>query len=74
MIALLLTLLCCGIYKHFDFNESYFTIQLFFAPKIADAIILYMLQGIKNIKTFNHHLNHKCEFTMITGKTLRDNF
>ena len=22
----------------------------------------------------NHHLNHKCEFTIITGKTLRDHF
>ena len=32
-------------YEHFNFNESYFTIYLsihpFFAPKIADMIILY---------------------------------
>ena len=38
LIALLLTLLCSGIYERFDFNELYFA---FFAPKIADTIILY---------------------------------
>ena len=26
------------------------------------------------LKTFNHHFNHKCEITTITGKTLRDHF
>ena len=38
LIVLLLALLCSGIYECFDFNESYFP---FFAPKIADTIILY---------------------------------
>ena len=38
LIVLLLMLLCCGIYKSFDFTESYFTIHSFFAPKIADMI------------------------------------
>ena len=38
-----------------DFNESYFTLHLFIAPKIADVIILYVH---KVLKTFNHHLNH----------------
>ena len=59
LIVLLLTLLCSGIYKCFDFNESYFS---FFVPKIADAIILY---ARKVLKTFNCHLNHNREFTMI---------
>ena len=68
LIALLLTLLCSGIYEHFGFNESYFP---FFVPEIADAIILY---ARKVLKTFNRHLNHNREFTMITGKTLRDHF
>ena len=63
LLALLLVLLCSGIYKRFDFNESYFTIHSFFAPIIADAIILYMH---KVSKTFNRHLNLKCEFSMIT--------
>ena len=26
------------------------------------------------LKTFNHHFNHKCEFTIINGKTLHDHF
>ena len=47
------------------FNESYFTIHPFFALKIADAIILY---ACKVLKIFNRHLNHKHEFTVITGK------
>ena len=68
LIALLLVLLCSEIYKRFDFNEFYFP---FFAPKITDAIILY---ARKVLKTFNRHLNHNCEFTMITGNTLRDHF
>ena len=68
LIALLLTLLCSGIYERFGFNESYFP---FFVPEIADAIILY---ARKVLKTFNRHLNHNREFTMITGKTLRDHF
>ena len=59
---------CSGIYEHFDLNEPYFP---FFAPKIADTIILY---SRKVLKTFNRHLNHNHEFTMITGKTLRDYF
>ena len=67
LIALLLTL-CSGIYERFGFNESYFP---FFVPEIADAIILY---ARKVLKTFNRHLNHNREFTMITGKTLRDHF
>ena len=67
----LIALLCCGIYKRFDFNESYFTFHSFFVPKIADVIILY---AHKVLKTFNHHLNHKCEFTITTGKTLHDHF
>ena len=71
LIALLLALLCCGIYKRFDFTESYFTIHSFFVPKIADATILH---ACKLLKTFNCHLNRKREFTMITGKTLRDHF
>ena len=68
LIALLLALLCCGIYKCFDFNETYFTIHSFFAPKTADTIIFYVC---KVLKTFNCRLNHNREFTMITGKTLR---
>ena len=48
-----------------------FTIHSFFAPKIADAIVLY---ARKVLKRFNHHLNCKREFTMITGKTLHDHF
>ena len=68
LIVLLLTLLCCGIYRRFNFTESYFTIHSLFAPKIADTIILY---ARKVLKTFNHHLNRKREFT---GKTLRDHF
>ena len=71
LIVLLLALLCDGIYKRFDFNESYFTIHSFFVPEIADAFILYVH---KVLKTFNHHLNHKLEVTMITKKTLRDLF
>ena len=62
----LIALLCCGIYKRFDFTESYFTIHSYFAAKIADMIILH---AYKVLKTFNHHLNRKREFTMITGKT-----
>jgi len=68
LIALLLTLLCSGIYERFGFNESYFP---FFVPEIADAIILY---ARKVLKTFNRHLNHNREFTMITRKILRDHF
>ena len=68
LIVLLLTLLCSGIYERFDFNEPYFP---FFVPKIADTIILY---SRKVLKTFNCHLNHNREFTMITGNTLRDHF
>ena len=68
LIALLLALLCSGIYERLDFNESYFP---FFAPKIADAIILC---ARKVLKTFNRHLNHNREFTMITRNTLRDYF
>ena len=71
LIMLLFALFCCGIYKRFDFNESYFTIHSFFAPKVADGIILY---AHKVLKTFNRHLNCKCEFTMITGKTLCNHF
>ena len=71
LIVLLLMLLCCRIYKRFDFTESYCTIHSFFAPKIADATILY---ARKVLITFNRHLNCKREFTMITGKTLRDHF
>ena len=71
LIVLLLTLLCCGIYKCFDFNESYLTIHSFFGPKIVDAIIHY---AHKVLKTFNRHLNHNHEFTMITGKTLCNHF
>ena len=63
----LIALLCCGIYKYYDFNESYFTIHSFFAHTIADAIILYVC---KVLKTFNHHLNRKHEFIMIARKTL----
>ena len=69
LLALLLALLC--IYKRFDFTQSYFTIHSFFAPKIADTIILYVR---KVLITFNRHLNCKREFTMIIGKTLRDHF
>ena len=47
LIVLLLTLLCSGIYWRFDFNEPYFP---FFAPEIADAIILY---SRKVLKTFS---------------------
>ena len=47
------------------------TFHSFFATKIADAIILYVQ---KVLKTFNRHVNHNCEFTMITGNTLRDHF
>ena len=68
LIALLITLLCSVIYECFDFNEPYFP---FFAPKIADAIILY---SCKVLKTFNRHLYHNREFTMITGKTLHNHF
>ena len=66
LIALLLMLLCSGIYECFDF-----TFHSFFAPKIANAIILY---ARKVLKTFNRHLNHNREFTMITRKTLHDHF
>ena len=66
LIALLLALLCCRIYKRFDFIKSYFTIHSFFAPKNADTIIFY---ARKVLKTLNRHLNCKRKFTMITGKT-----
>ena len=52
----------------------FFTIHSFhsfFAPKIPDAFILH---ASKVLKRFNRHLNHKCELTMITRKTLRDHF
>ena len=58
---------CSGIYERFDFNDPYLP---FFAPKIADAIILYS----RKVLTFNRHLNRNREFTMITGNTLRDHF
>ena len=35
LIALLLTLLCSGIYERFDFNESYFP---FFVPKLLTQL------------------------------------
>ena len=48
-------------YERFNFNESYFTVYLFFALKIADAIILYACEVLK---VFNRHLNHKGEFAI----------
>ena len=59
------------LYKCFNFNESYFTIHPFFALKIADVIILYAREVLK---VSDRHLNHKREFTIITGKTLLDHF
>ena len=49
-----------------DFNESYFIIHSFIAPKI---VVLY---ACKVLKTFNYHLNCKREFTMITRKIILD--
>ena len=46
---MLLVLLCYGIYKRFDFTESYFTIHSFFTPKIADATILYAHKVLKHL-------------------------
>ena len=62
---------CTVVLWNLQADKSYLTIHSFFATKIADTIILY---ARKMLKTFNHHLNHKCEFTMITGKTLCDHF
>ena len=56
-------------YERFNFNKS--SIHPFFALKITDAIILYAHEVLK---IFNRHLNHKHEFTIITGKTLCDHF
>ena len=36
--------------------------------------LLIILYVHKVLRIFNHHLNHKCKFTIITGKTLRDHF
>ena len=58
-------------YERLNFNESYFTIHPFFALIIADAIILYKCEVLK---IFNCYLDHKREFTVITGKSLRDHF
>ena len=44
--------------------ESWFTIYLFLAPRIADATILC---SCKVLKTFNHYLNHEYKFTVITS-------
>ena len=40
-------------------------------PKIASTIILYYC---KVLKTFNHHLNHKCKITKVTRNTLHVHF
>ena len=67
----LTTSLCCGFMSALTLMTSTLLFIYSFALKIADAIILYAREVLK---IFNHHLNHKYEFTIITGKTLRDHF
>ena len=63
--------LCCVFTSALTLMSPNFTIHPFFALKIADAIILYAHEVLK---IFNRHLNHKCDFTRITEKTLHDHF
>ena len=66
--------LCCCVVSFMNVStllECWFIIYLFLASRNADVTIFY---SCKVLKTFNHHLNHKCKFTIIIGKTSRDHF
>ena len=63
----LTALLCCCF-------TSTLTPTLLFIYSLLPKLLMRLSIMLKVLKIFNHYLNHKHEFTIITGKTLRDHF
>ena len=67
-------LLYCELYKHLHFIR----VLVYDLPIPCSQLRLLMQLSFilthRMLETFNHHLNHICKFTRITGKTLRNHF
>ena len=63
--------LCCGFMSTLTLMSA---TLLFIHSLLSKLLTRLSFFACEVLKIFNRHLNYKHEFTIITGKTLRDHF